>query len=267
MKKPLVSVIIPCKNSSQFIGQCLESIKNQTYKNIEIIIVDNNSTDNTKEIAKKYTRLVFNRGPERSSQVNFGAKKAKGKYLYRVDSDFLIEQNVIKECVERCENEKFDCIAVHNTSDPTISFWSKVRKFERDMYIGDELIVGARFFSKKSFEAVNGFDEELIACEDYDIHNRLLEKGFKIGRINSKEIHLGEPRTLWEITKKSYFYGKTIKKYLEKNKERGKKQISPFRMSYLRNINQLIKHPILTNGLFIMSLCKFGAGGLGLMRR
>ena len=61
MENPLVSVIIPTYKSSRTLEKCLESIKNQTYKNIEIIVVDNNSTDNTKEIAKKFTQKVIPR--------------------------------------------------------------------------------------------------------------------------------------------------------------------------------------------------------------
>ena len=56
---PLVSVIIPTYNSASTLGVCLISLKNQTYKNIEIIIVDNFSTDTTRAIAKKYTENVF----------------------------------------------------------------------------------------------------------------------------------------------------------------------------------------------------------------
>lgn len=76
--QPLVSVIVPTYNSEKFIGACLESIKNQMYTNIELIVVDNNSTDKTKEIAWRYTDKVFNKGPERSAQRNFGAKNSIG---------------------------------------------------------------------------------------------------------------------------------------------------------------------------------------------
>jgi glycosyltransferase involved in cell wall biosynthesis len=61
MNNLLVSVIIPTYNSSRTLEKCLESIKNQSYKNIEIIVVDNNSKDNTKEIALKFTDKVFNK--------------------------------------------------------------------------------------------------------------------------------------------------------------------------------------------------------------
>ena len=102
---PLVSVIIPTKNSAKTLEKCLQSVKNQSYPNIEVIVIDNNSIDKTKEIAKKYTIMVFNKGPERSAQVNFGGRQARGKYLYRVDSDFIIEKDVVQECVEKCERE------------------------------------------------------------------------------------------------------------------------------------------------------------------
>jgi glycosyltransferase involved in cell wall biosynthesis len=59
MNKSLVSIIIPTKNSARTIQACLESCKDQTYQNIEIIVVDNFSTDGTFEIAKKYTDNVF----------------------------------------------------------------------------------------------------------------------------------------------------------------------------------------------------------------
>ncbi len=77
---PLVSVIVTTKNEERNIENCLKSIRNQTYKNIEIIVVDNNSDDRTKEIAKKYTAQVFNHGPERSAQRNLGAERAESKY-------------------------------------------------------------------------------------------------------------------------------------------------------------------------------------------
>ena len=64
---PLVSVIITTKNEEKHIENLLQSIKRQTYKNIEIILVDNYSTDRTREIARKYTDKIYLKGPERSS--------------------------------------------------------------------------------------------------------------------------------------------------------------------------------------------------------
>jgi len=261
---PLVSIIIPTYNSEKTLSKCLQSIKNQTHKNIEIVVVDKGSTDRTIEIAKEFNTRVYVIGAkERSEQVNYGAKKAKGKYIYRVDSDFILEESIVEEAVRKCERDGYDAICIHNTSDPTISFWSKVRKFERDMYKDDELNVAARFFRKDVFERVGGFDEKLVAAEDYDFHNKFLKADYKIGRIDSEEIHIGEPKTLWEITKRHHYYGKTLVKFIEKNKEKGMKQLSPIRPAFTRHWKKFIKHPILTFGFIIYQLVKYSSGGLG----
>ena len=92
---PLVSIIIPTKKSSHTLSSCLQSAVNQTYANIEVIVVDNYSSDATRVVAMKYTKEVFATDPERSIQSNFGAKIALGKYVYRVDSDFVLDSNLI----------------------------------------------------------------------------------------------------------------------------------------------------------------------------
>src|SRR5919202_5218895 len=89
--EPLVSIIIPTKNSSKTLKLTLQSVANQTYSNYEVIIVDNYSTDNTLELARQYTTKVYIEAPERSAQVNFGIRKAKGKYIYEIGSDFVLE--------------------------------------------------------------------------------------------------------------------------------------------------------------------------------
>jgi len=264
VKEPLVSVIVPTRNSEAFLERCLASIRNQSYANVEVIAVDNYSSDGTAEIARKYADKFYQKGPERSSQVNFGVSKSKGKYVYRVDSDFVVDRDVVKECVEKCE-DGWDAVAVHNTSDPSVSFWSKVRKLERDCYRDDDVNVAARFFRKDVFLKAGGFDEELIAAEDYDIHNRIVDGGFKVGRIKSQEIHLGEPKSLGEIVRKHYFYGKSIGNYLRNNPGGRRKQMNPIRGSYFRHWKEFMSHPILTGGFVVYQFSRFGAGGVGLL--
>ncbi|MBI3485898.1 glycosyltransferase [Candidatus Daviesbacteria bacterium] len=99
MKNSLVSVIIATKNEEKNIERCLKSIKKQNYiGNIEVIVVDNYSADQTIKIAKKYTRNVFLFGPERSAQRNLGAKKARGEWLLFLDADMEASANLISEC-------------------------------------------------------------------------------------------------------------------------------------------------------------------------
>jgi glycosyltransferase involved in cell wall biosynthesis len=261
----LVSVIVPTKNSAGTIEMCLKSIKEQTYLDLEIIVVDNYSEDRTVEIAKRDGAKVFYKGPERCAQVNFGIEMANGKYIYRVDSDFILEPSIVSECIEVCEKKGYDAIAVHNASDPTISFWSKVRNLERNCYRYDELNIGARFIRKDIFNNIGFFDEKLVAGEDYDLHNRLIKGGFKVGKIKSQEWHIGEPKSLCEIVKKHYYYGKTIGEFIKINPKTYKKQLTPLRSSYFRHWINFIKHPILTSGFIVYQSFRYSAALLGLL--
>lgn len=260
---PLVSVIVCTINCEEYLARCLKSIKNQTYKNIEIVLVDNFSKDNTLDIARKFTKNIFQGGPERSSQYNLAAKKAKGKYLYRIDCDFYVEPSVVREAVEECESKGIDAIAVHNTSDPSVSFWSRVRKLERDCYVDDDSIVAVRFFKSRAFRKVGGFDETMFAGEDYDLHNRLIRAGFKWGRIKAKEIHLGEVVSIVDFAKKSYLYGKNSVHYVRKHSRKAWQQMTPVRGAFLRHWHELLSHPILLIGLTFMTFVKYFFGGLG----
>lgn len=266
MDEPVVSIIIPTKNSAKTLATCLDSIVNQYYKNIEIIIIDNHSTDNTMEIARRYTNAIHTYGPERSFQINYGVQMASGKYIYRVDSDFVLERNVVSEAVNMAESNGYGAIIIHNTSDPTVSFWAKVRKFERDMYDSglDELKIAVRFVRKDVFMSVGGFDTRMISGEDYDLHNRIIEK-YNVGRINAKETHLGEYKSLREVARINYFYGKNTGLFLRIHKTRGFRQVSPFRKVYLRNYKQFLRHPILSAGFIVYLTVKYFSAVLGLL--
>ncbi len=262
---PIVSVIVPSFNSASTIKKCLESIKKQTYKNIELLVIDNFSKDKTRDFSKKYTKKVFTAGPERAAQVNFGASRAKGKYLYRVDSDFILEPEVVTQCVSLCESNNLDGVAVHNTSAEGLGFWADVRKLERDSYKDDKLIVGVRFFTKKSWEELGGFDKTLLGPEDYDFHNRFIKKGFFWGRIKAIERHMGEPKNLLDIFKKHYWYGKQMLYYFKKHPIIATQQFNPIRLSYFRHYKLFLNSPQLLSGLVIMNFVKFLAGGLGFL--
>ena len=97
---PRVSVIITTRNEERNIEKVLVSVKNQTYKDIEIIVVDNDSMDKTVEIAKRFTKRVYNKGPERSAQRNLGVEKARGRYVLIVDADMELTSGVVESCVE-----------------------------------------------------------------------------------------------------------------------------------------------------------------------
>jgi len=259
----LVSVIVPTKDSARHLEACIASIRSQTYPSIEIVVIDNASADGTWEIAQSRADVAMRGGPERSAQCNAGARAASGEFFYRVDADFTLDPTVVAEAVEACERGA-DAVCVPNRSDPTVSFWSTVRDFERRMLDGEDVIVGARFFRKRVFDAVGGFDEALVAGEDYDLNNRLVAAGSKIVWISAEETHLGEPKTLGEIARKSYYYGSTFAQFLSKNGAKGVGQLSPLRMAYARHWREFFRHPGLAAGFAVMQLVKYGCGAAGL---
>lgn len=180
---PLVSIVITTKNEAKNISNCLNSISLQIYKNIEIIVVDNNSTDDTKKISYKFTENVFNIGPERSRQRNYGMiDKAKGKYVMFVDADMILDPLVIDGSVKKMEKDQISALHI-----PEIvlgkKYFSRVRRFERTFYNGT-VIDGARFFERKTFIKVGGFDENLSGPEDWDIDKKIKEVS-KIGLLQS----------------------------------------------------------------------------------
>ena len=264
--EPLVSVVVPTRNSARTLGRCLNSVRAQTYRNIEIIVVDNGSTDGTLDVARRYADVVLSGGPERSAQVNQGARSATGKYVYRIDSDFVLAPDVVEDAIQVCELDGNDAAIIHNTSDSTVGFWAKVRKLERDCYKGDRTNVAVRFIRRELFAQVGGFDEMLVAGEDYDLHNRLVAQGARLGWARSEECHIGEPRSLWEIARKHYYYGQTIRAFMKKWPGTAARQLSPLRNSFARRWRVFAAHPVLLGGFAIYQGTRYSAAALGYAR-
>lgn len=263
MSNILVSVIVPTKNSSSTLEACLQSIKNQTYKDTEIIVVDNFSTDNTPEIAKKYADKFLQIGPERSAQVNFGVENSIGECVYKVDSDFVLDKKVIEECVDKYKMG-FDAVVVHNSPDVRVSWIAKIRKFEVDMYKYDLTHSSARFVKKEIYEKIGGFNSAVTAGEDYDFQNKLNRAGVKTGFVNAEALHLGEPRKIIPHLYKYYQYGRDFVHYAKVTTGEEKDgQLGFIRPVYIKNWRKFLQQPILGLSFMVYHVAKYFAGGLG----
>lgn len=187
-RSALVSVVVTTKNEEENIENCLISIEEQTYKNIEIIVVDNNSSDNTKNLSLKYTQKFFTKGPERSAQRNFGMIKiSKGDFVMFVDADMMLGPNLIEDCIKFITEKSYIALHIPEIVLGT-NYLSKVRRFERSFYDGT-VIDGARFFYKEKFKQVNGFDESMSGPEDWDIDKKIKKIG-NIGLLQLKNNNL-----------------------------------------------------------------------------
>lgn len=113
---PKVSVIVPVYNVEQYLEQCLDSIINQSLKGVEIIVIDDGSTDNSKNIilkyAKKYSNIIVIYQSNKGLSVarNNALKKASGKYIFYVDSDDFLELNCLEKLYKKAENTEADIV-------------------------------------------------------------------------------------------------------------------------------------------------------------
>lgn len=155
-KRKLVSIIIPVYNVESYLDDCLKSVLNQTYDNIEVIAVDDGSVDDSplilKEYASKYSRLrVYlqdvNQG--QGTARNLGLEKAKGDYILFVDSDDYIETNTVKCLVDVIEETNVDFIRFNATS-----FSSEGELIKEDSYRFTQYLKEKRIYTKKDFKDI-----------------------------------------------------------------------------------------------------------------
>lgn len=264
-KLSLVSIVVTTKNSAIFLEALLKSLKAQTYKKIEIIIVDNNSSDKTLEIAKKYTYKVFTQGPERSAQRNFGVGKALGKYILILDSDMVLESDVVEEGVLILDSNKDLAGLVIPEKSFGKGFWAKCKAFEREFYIGDETIEAPRFFRKGLFEDFGGYDLSITGPEDWDLPLRMKKKGLKFSRVRSFINHNEGNFSPVNSAKKKFYYATKAKEYFRRYPEMVLTQGNLFlRPSFFKNLPKLLKDPKITLGMFLIKFLEMGAAGLGI---
>lgn len=265
IKDTKISIIVPTKNSEKTLDSCLMSIKTQSYKNYQIIVVDNSSTDKTLKIAKKYTKKVFIKGPERSAQRNFGAKKAKGDYVFFVDSDMKLTKHVLKQCVDILAKGKYIKGIIIPEESFGKGFWANAKKLERSFYVGVDFMEASRFFERKAFLSAGGFDESMISGEDWHM-SQIISKEGSIERIHAKILHNEGDLTLRKTVSKKFYYAKHFSRYVDLNEnEHIKGQISIFRRYalFFSKPGMLLKDPILGIGMLFMKTCEFGAGAIG----
>lgn len=267
----IVTIIIPTKNNADLLENCLKSISNQTYKEIETIIVDGKSTDGTIEIAKKYNCKIYTFVPvvkkgtfDASYKRNFGAKKGKGKYIYWLDADMELPKNLIKEAVGLCEDGA-DAVILPEDSFGT-GIWARAKNLERRCYWGDDTVESPRFFKRAVWDNIGGFDESLGAGgDDFDLHKKTLEKGYKVSRTKNIVRHNEGNLTLRKLFKKHFMYGRDVMKYIKKRPKASIVSYSPIRIAYIRNSMLLLRRPLDTCVFVFMRMVENFAGLLGIM--
>lgn len=191
MKKELISVIIPTYNRGYIISKAIDSILNQTYNNLELIIVDDCSDDDTKKIVKSYndSRIKYYKLKKRSGACkarNFGVSKAKGLYVCFNDSDDVYLENKIEEQYNNIIKNKSDMdickINVYSKDGCELLLtcpieeqvkWIKENKIVEHLVDGNFISTQAVLIKKEVFDKYK-FDNDLPRLQDFDLFLRMI---------------------------------------------------------------------------------------------
>ena len=184
MEKVKISVIIPIYNVEKYIRECIESILNQTFRNIEVIAVNDGSNDNSIKIVEEYLsdrrlKIINKENGGAPSARNIGMKTARGEYVYFIDSDDFIEKDVLEILYKNSESEKMDivcsCFSFYNDKTKkekkakfTFPFEEKINKGYYFLYNGEEINIWNRLYRKKFLEKYNFRFIENIIHDDQD---------------------------------------------------------------------------------------------------
>jgi glycosyltransferase involved in cell wall biosynthesis len=267
----LVSVIVPTFNSERFIEKCLQSIANQSYLNVEAIIVDGFSRDKTVEIARKFDPVVHLYGVRTGREAvfgapyqrNYGVSKARGEFVYYVDVDMQLTRDVIAESLSAIKTFNADAVIVPEISFGT-GFWSACRSLERRCHAGDDSQEAPRFFKKQVWEKLNGLDPT-IGGDDWDLYLRFKRQGFKAVRVPNAVFHDEGELDLKRLALKRYMYGKQMYNYLQRYGALGYRQFSPLRAGYIKNRQLLVRDPVHAIGVAIMRTIEYTAAAAGIV--
>ncbi len=216
-----VSVIIPTYNEEKDIGECLKNLEEQTYKNFEVIIVDDGSTDKTVEIVKtfKKVKLILGEHKGPGASRNLGSKKARGKILIFIDADMTFDKNYLKNLIKPILDDKTDKIVgtthdyelVKNLDNDWSRCWGKVRVDYRNLKDkngrSNEAVI-FRAIKKSEFLKMGGFNPKYGYADDQTF---FIERKIRPYIAKNTTCHHRNPETLKATFKQARWIGASWK--------------------------------------------------------
>lgn len=189
-----VSVIIPVYNVEQYLERCFDSVLNQTFKDFEVIVVNDGSTDGSQKIIDKYSKKYINfkayktKNGGVSRARNFGITKASGNYYCFIDSDDYIDSTMLEKMYNKIDSEKLDVVVCDYykvyDDESRKKYFKSVPDFSDDFnknYVISYLMAAIRIFRSEIFDEMK-FLEDFI-YEDLEILLRICTKYNKVGYV------------------------------------------------------------------------------------
>lgn len=272
-----VTILLSSYNNEECIDRCLKSCFAQEYKNLNVVVVDDGSTDSTTKILESFKREKDNfqflalphgeRGVARNKAIEL-ARAMNSKYIYILDSDMILEHGLIENCIDYFKkNKEVGALVIPELAYSDYkNFYSKVKVFERNIInnsgedLGLNSIEAARLWKLEAFDLSGGISEKQISFEETQPTIRYIEKGGIIKRAVFTKVHHNEKFvTLKNILKKKKYYFSVMNKTINTEEKGLKKTLQRwyfFRPVLYRksNLKKYVQHPVLTLGVINMYL-------------
>jgi glycosyltransferase involved in cell wall biosynthesis len=219
--KPLVSIVIPTRNSSHTIEECLWAIQKQSYQNIETIVVDSKSADDTSEIAMARGYKVISTDWKLLGARYLGCKAAVGDYILMLDSDQILLPDTVERSLGLFETYDMLCLEESSYHRKTLiekMFEADRRLIHRELQLQIDPIYGtllARFYKgdllRQAFEAIPKTLLSFVVAHDHAIiYYEAWKLSTKVGVLR-KGVYHNEPASLLELWRKNFRYGRSTK--------------------------------------------------------
>ena len=181
----MVSVVIPCFNHAQYVEETVQSVLASSFKAVEVIIVDDGSVDNSREVCEnicaRFEAVTYiyqdNAGP--SVARNTGISKAKGRYILALDADDLISPNYLEEAVKILEKHA-DVKVVYAEAEKfgSVAAKWKLKKYSSCRLAKDNMIYVSAVYRRADWERIGGYtDESVLVREDWEFWIKMLKDG------------------------------------------------------------------------------------------
>ena len=260
---PLVTVVVPTRNVARTLRACLESVRAQDHPALELVVVDNASTDGTFEIAQELADVAVRGGPERSAQRNRGVELAAGEWILWVDSDMVLQPSVTRLAVAAAERTGAVAVAIPEVSVGP-GFWTAVRALERSCYQDDPGLHNPRLVRRELLTGMGGFDAAMAGPEDTDLRIRLRAERAPVSLAADALIEHDEGRlTLRSVLAKRVYYGRSLPAFAAKNPGALRAQGAGTARALFRHRRRLIRRPGHTAAMVAMRGLEAAAYGVG----